>query len=788
MEPTSTGPEPVGTPMPEALVGTGEHTRRTFIRGVAAAGLSTATVVSLEKLGAIDLWTDALAQAGPGEFSSFTAIAASAEDVVQVPPGFRADVLIRYGDRFAGASGDLRYGYNNDFLAFFPLPAGSGNPDEGLIFVNHEYPLPFFLHGNADATTKTREQVAIEQHAVGNSVVHIRRDRDGIWQVVSPSPYNRRITGAAPTFAMTGPLAGNPAYPGVGTSANGSLANCSGGTTPWGTALSCEENYQDYATLTTVGSGYGWTSARTGTDDYYNGDGTATTAVNPGPLNEPDPAVPGSQRGPAKYGWVCEHDPYDVGFQPRKHTALGRFRHENAAFRVQGDRPFVLYMGDDRTGGGVYKFVSDHRFVPGDRAHNSRILAEGTLYVARWEPEGRRRFSDRLGTQLVSVPNGTGRWRKVEVDELVDTQARIRAAVGASEWDAHFATNRPEDLEVGEDGSVYIALTNNSQVNDVHGAVRRLREYRNDPASVGADRPFIWEDYAAGGPTGSTEPGREGFSSPDNLVFDKSGNLWVVTDISTSALPPTPSEYARFHGNNAVFMIPRGGPNAGVAFRFANMPVQAEGTGPYFTPDEQTLFINVQHPGEGSTFDASSDPARPETYKPTSYWPRGNKTREQNPSTPIPATVAITRVSEGAPGGSPIIPPPPAQGRPDATRPRISLLSAGRQKLGDLRGGRFRFRMRFDEAVTVRVTLSGRLASRFPRRGGDAAAGRGRLRRLAQASATTSGPGEVVVRLRPGAALRVLLRRERRLPALLRVEAVDRSGNRTTRTKPMTFG
>ncbi|HWT23951.1 MAG TPA: alkaline phosphatase PhoX, partial [Solirubrobacteraceae bacterium] len=602
MEPTS---------LPHTTMAEGA-TRRGFIRGIAAAGASTAVAVALDRTRVVDLGTATAAAQAPNAFSDFRAVAPSSDDQLQVPDGFRADVVIGYGDAFEGDGGArLSYGYNNDFLAFFPLPADSGSSSEGLLFVNHEYPSPRFQHGQTDPLAKTVEQIDVERDSVGNSVVHVRRDADGRWRVVSPSPYNRRVTARGPALQFTGPLAGNPAYPGIGTEAQGSLANCSGGITPWGTALSCEENYQDYPA--TGAGGHGWTPAKLGTDAYVEGDG---------------------RTGPAKYGWVCEHDPYhariDGEHAGRKHTALGRFRHENAAFRARTGQPFVLYMGDDRTGGGVYKFVSTRAFVPGDGPNNLQILTEGALYVARWEPAGRRVF-DASGTRVTPAA-GVGTWRRVAEPELADTHRLIRAAVGAGEWDAHYATNRPEDLEVDEDGTVYIALTNNADVGDVHGAVRRLRESGNDPASVGPGAPFIWEDYAVGGPSTSGEPGREGFSSPDNLVFDRGGNLWVVTDISSSALND-PARPQAFHRNNAVFMIPRTGPNAGVAFRFANMPVQAEGTGPYFTPDEATLFLNVQHPGEESTTRGDGSPGSFDGV--TSYWPRGNRTTGANPSQPI---------------------------------------------------------------------------------------------------------------------------------------------------------
>lgn len=595
----------------------GGTTRRHFIRGVAAAGASTvAANAILSAPGIADLLGDSgvahAAATTTGPFADFTAIAASSADAFEVPEGYRAHVVIGYGDSFANTDGtELTFGYNNDFLAFFPL---QGTSDEGLLFVNHEYPAPFFQHGVTSAAAKTAAQIAIEQESVGNSVLHVKKDAEGLWRVVSPSRYNRRITGTDPLCTFTGPLAGTAR---VGTSARGSLANCSGGITPWGTALSCEENFQDYA------SGYGWS-------------GTAALAADPTNAEY-------NHANWSKYGWVVETDPYDPTWTPRKHTALGRFRHENTAFRAAAGKPFVLYMGDDKADAGVYKFVSTRQFVPGDRANNLKVLEEGKLYIA-WFDFSRRTFARNGDTIPTSPTAGTGWWREVAESELEDCQERIRAAVGDSEFLAHHATNRPEDVEVDEGGAVYISFTNNSSVNDVHGAIRKLVENGNDPTAVGADRRFIWADYAGGGDRGSDKPaGERGFSSCDNLCFDSHGNLWVVTDISSSSLSGGSSrkEWYEYHRNNAVFMIPRSGPNAGVAFRFANMPIESEGTGPYFTPDEETLFVNVQHPGE-VTPDVGGVFGDTATY--TSWWPDGNKTINYNPSTPVPSLVAVTKL------------------------------------------------------------------------------------------------------------------------------------------------
>ena len=587
-------------------------TRRDFIRGVAAAGASTAGAVAMGGGTAHLFGEEAQAGTRPNGFSDFEAIAASSADVFEVAPGFRADVLISYGDVFSdGAGRRLRYGYNNDFLAYFPLRGSR----EGLLFVNHEYPDPFFLHGyKPDGSPKSAAQVQEEQDAVGNSIVHIKRKRSGLWKVVSSSEYNRRIYGDRPDLEFTGPLTGAE---GIGSSAHGSIGNCSGGITPWGTALSCEENFDDYGIELEAEAtdAYGWAQ--------YGG--------------RPEDAEydPDAYK---KYGWVCEHDPYDPEYVGRKHTALGRFRHENTAFRHEPGKQFVLYMGDDKTNEGVYKFVSDRSFRPRQWSNNRKLLEEGTLYIARWEPEGRRRFAAAGDTTPITPTEGTGTWLEVPGDALDDTAEKLRAAYGDDEFDLHFGTNRPEDLEVADDGSVFIALTNNSTVNDSHGSVRRLREKGNDPEAS----EFRWLDYAAGGPTGSGNPGTEGFSSPDNLVFDKARHLWVVTDISSSRLNAD-NEYA-YHKNNAMFMVPTSGPNRGVAFRFANGPVECEITGPYFTPNEKTLFCNVQHPGENTSSTDEAVFGQETTY--TSWWPEGDKTAGDNASTPKPSTVAISRVED----------------------------------------------------------------------------------------------------------------------------------------------
>jgi uncharacterized protein len=227
---------------------------------------------------------------------------------------------------------------------------------------------------------------------------------------------------------------------------------------------------------------------------------------------------------------------------------------------------------------------------------------------------------------------GTGRWHPVEMAPaaLVDPDTWVRA----QSWfdPATFPLNRPEDAEIDRfDNSLSTALTNNTD--DPHGRIRRLAEEGGDPT---ADT-FAWADVAVGGP----DPAQlRGFSSPDNLVFDRLGNLWMVTDISSSALnDPPPSPYG-YHRNNGIFMIRVGGPDAGLAFRFGSVPNEAESTGPIWSPRQDTMFLAIQHPGEESGVGGAVR-GDPTTY--TSWWPHGNRTTGQNPSEPLPSVVAIRR-------------------------------------------------------------------------------------------------------------------------------------------------
>jgi secreted PhoX family phosphatase len=536
--------------------------RRTLIRATAVAAFGSAWRTPLSLLGQPP-------RSGPeGHLllsrERFTPIRPTREDAFVLPREFESHLLISWKDPLNDL-GD-RFGFNCDFTAFFPLapdgrPAASSGRGagasrdadrEGLLVVNHEYPDPRFIPQTAD-----------QQYAVGLSVVHVTRDAHGRWSVRLRSRYARRYTATSP-IVLSGPAVGLGGRDGAVV---GTLGNCSGGVTPWGTLLSCEENTEAYGTP--AGEGwYGW-------------------------------GEPYSTR--EHYGWVVEVDPYDPEWKPVKRTALGRFRHEAVTMRLATDGRLVAYMGDDAPNHFVYKYVSEGRYDAERGLANAELLDRGTLHVAH------------------CADDGTGTWTPLPMTEecLRDTHAYIvDKGLAATPMD------RPEDIEVHPgDGSVYAALSYNMDPGpgrvlppegaDRYGKVARFVEAKGDPTATS----FSWEIFKTGGP-------EAGFAAPDNLEFDRAGNLWITSDFPATGEEAEP--YAPF-ANNGLFMVPTSGEHAGIAFQFASGPVACELTGPWLTPDETTLFLSVQHPGEDSTPEA-----------PSSRWPDGK-------GAPRPSVVAIRR-------------------------------------------------------------------------------------------------------------------------------------------------
>lgn len=599
------------------------------------------------------------------------------KDDLVLPEGFTYDVVAAWGDQV----GDSRFGYNNDYLSFVET-----GENEGLLTVNHEYisstpwiqtyqqvigkSLPFeemqaaietageeginaFALADNDPLKEIVREVSQEAMIdVGLSVISLRRNPDGKW-VRTNSQADRRITGISGLedgryLKATGPAVAvfrkgqvQGYTDKLGDRIIGTFNNCAGGTTPWGTVFSAEENYQNFV------------------PERVNPDGSSLDpAEKTFSVNEEETEGLGNVFGLAgnKYGWMVEVDPANPNDYGTKHTWLGRYRHEAVGVRAVAGKPLAFYSGCDRRSGHLYKFVSKGTVQnPQDKA-NSRLLADGMLYAAKFNPDGTGRWialkaDTPVNPDMPSVhaggiinlpkrPEGGIFTAEKDEDALAFKQqfktlgdlyiGNPEEKQGAILIDAHFAGNaagatctaRPEDTDVAADGSLFITFTSGSSSSKdggpdlrvfkgsdgkayEYGWIMRLVEDSNEPGAM----TFRWQMFALGG-----EPaeGGLGFANPDNLEFDASGHLWMVTDMSTDkhnqpvpkgrldkeGKPVSQSNLRGVFGNNSIWFLPTSGPNAGNAYMFGYGPMECETTGPFFTRDQQTLFLAVQHPGE----------------------------------------------------------------------------------------------------------------------------------------------------------------------------------------------
>lgn len=535
--------------------------RRNFLRGlsVMSAGAVAASAVPA---GVLEAASPALVAAKvQAEGLLFNPIAPTISDELVLPEGFSYQVIIKRGDVFT--KDGKTFGDNADWTGWFPIDMleGGSSTEEGLLVVNNEYINSLLVSGYNGDGDKTVDQINAEKDSVGFAVVHIKKV-DGLWTIVADSDYGRRFD-ARTLIGFSGPVAGSASVAGA-TEVTGTLGNCSGGQTPWHTGLSCEENYQD----------------------YYGED--SVSEQNPAQGWQADPAT---MQMPEHYGWVVEIDPFSG--VAKKRTAMGRFRHENVAIAIGKSGKIVAYMGDDKRDEVVYKFITDAAYDANNREANLDILDSGTLYAAnfgngKWIPVVWEGNQEVLGDP--SKVNGYTLASQADVLTYASSAAR---ALGATK------TDRPEDIEINPvTGDVFISFTNNSNHGNFHGQITRLTEKDGDHEST----EFGWDIFAVGGP-------QSGFSSPDNLVFDPKGNLWMVTDVSSGSLNGGIYE---FMGNNSMFYLPTTGDNAGKAFRFASGPAECEMTGPTWLGSD-TLVLSVQHPGEES---ASLEEL-------SSHWPEG---------------------------------------------------------------------------------------------------------------------------------------------------------------------
>ncbi|WP_417549671.1 PhoX family protein [Methylophaga sp.] len=572
--------------------------------------------------------------------------AADLLDEVVVPEGYRAEVFYRWGDPISdgpafnmdasnSAADQLQQaGMHHDALQYFPLPKGSNSNDHGLLVMNHEYLDLDVIHtdGSHDHSPETynADKVAKEQNAHGVSLIEVKQV-DGQWQIVRPSSYARRLT-ANTEMTVSGPAAGHElmktqADP-EGKKVLGTFNNCANGKTPWGTYLTCEENFHYYFVYDAkqprdadterrwqrykLGfSYYGWQQF----DPRFDLD------------KEPNEAN--------RFGWVVEFDPYDPQSIPVKRTALGRFAHENVAHKIGKDGRLAFYSGDDSKFEYIYKFITRDAWDGTLGAHHGRLLDDGILYAARFEEDGSARWLPLVfGENGLTAENGF-------VDQAnVLIHARAAAdIVGATKMD------RPEWITVHpHTDDVFVSLTNNSDRGSEGKPAKDEANPRNQnlfghiikfSETDATATEFNWQVFVLGG-----EGEAEQFANPDGLYIDDRGVLWIQTDVSSSVMNDGPFKY---FGNNQMLAAD---PDTGEIRRFLTGPIGCEVTGVIMTPDMKTMWVNIQHPGEmPEVLENRGIVKSPQNPAAASNWPD-----HQPNGRPRSATVLITKEDGGVIG------------------------------------------------------------------------------------------------------------------------------------------
>ncbi|GAA3631190.1 PhoX family phosphatase [Microbacterium awajiense] len=591
---------------------------------------------------------------GPLAFEPIAPVARTV-DAFTVPTGYRWEPMIRWGDPlfaktptfdFSAQTPEAQaqqFGYNCDYLDII----ADTNRRTGVLVCNHEYVNPNIMFAPTTDAAELQRRGEIYKMAQGFTVVEIERSRSDVrWSYVVGGRRNRRLT-VESAFAMTGPAAGSDllktAADNTGRKVKGTLGNCAGGTTPWGTVLSGEENFNGY---------FAW-AADTPAQKRYQSSATTTTSTGWSSYDARfDAHDPDYVNEPNRFGWIVEIDPQDPKSTPRKHTAMGRMKHEGANVIVAEDGHVVAYMGDDERNDYLYKFVSKGTFDPrpgnGARKKNMSLLEEGDLFVARFSgnsPAGQITGTgalpadglfDGLGEWVALTRNGESAVPGMSIDEVLIYTRLAADAVGATKMD------RPEDVEPNPaTGKVYVALTNNSQrgsasaldeANPVtgnrYGHVIELTETSGQTGTtfgwsillLCGDPATFGNAYFAGFPADLVSP----ISCPDNLAFDSAGNLWISTDGAPSTIGY----------NDGLFLVPLEGAERGRVQQFLAVPRDAETCGPVIHDQEGLVFVAVQHPGEDGAVGAQ-----------TSLFPDyGSSAPGDVPNAPRPSVVQVSKI------------------------------------------------------------------------------------------------------------------------------------------------
>ena len=617
--------------------------RRGFLQGSLAATAIAATVSPLALMAA----DEAHAQTGATSFD-FQEVTAGVDADHHVAEGYDADVLLRWGDGLFPDSPDFdptnqtpesqarQFGYNNDFVGFIPI---DGSSEHGLLVVNHEYTnehlmFPGIVKVEGDelvVAPADQKRVDIEMAAHGGTIVEIRKV-DGKWQVVRDGAKNRRIMSTT-EMQLTGPAAGHDrlktSADATGTKVLGTINNCAGGVTPWGTYIMAEENFHGYF-MGELPEGHKEAA-------NYERYGVPEGSYEWGKFHDRfDLAKEPNE--PNRFGWVVEVDVEDPNSVPKKRTALGRFKHEGAESIVAPDGRVVFYLGDDERFDYVYKFVTAGTYNPDDRAANMDLLDEGTLHVAKFDEDGTVTWMPlTFGDGPLTAENGF----ESQADVLIETR-RAADLLGATPMD------RPEDIEPnGSNGRVYVMLTNNTKRKEANAANPRLDNAFGHIVEIAEDGGDFaatsgrWEilvkcgdpsvaDVGATFSTATTENGW--FGMPDNCAVDSDGRLWVSTDGNS------PEKTGRTDG---LWAMETEGEGRGTSKLFYRVPVGAEMCGPRPTPDLATFFVAVQHPGDGG--EDWEGFGRPSYYEdPSTRWP------DFKDDMPVrPSVVAITKQGGG---------------------------------------------------------------------------------------------------------------------------------------------